>query len=156
MKPTYITPLAVALLATGALAGRSLVADDKQPEAPQAAAPATGGQTASTIDPDRKPGLGQPSFKRQEGEVTSKQKVVVRKKVEIPTVRITEEKADLNRMEFQHFKAVGVPSQIAQNILDYRDEIGIFRSVDQLRNVPGMSDEVFAKLKMKAAAVPPA
>ncbi|OFZ19914.1 MAG: hypothetical protein A2X94_14760 [Bdellovibrionales bacterium GWB1_55_8] len=76
-------------------------------------------------------------------DVQTKERVVVERSTQIPTVRSTREGADINRMSAEHFIAMGFPEELARNVVEYREEHGPFVSVDQLKAVPGMSEEFF-------------
>ena len=55
---------------------------------------------------------------------------------------------DLNTATLEELEAVpGIGPVTGQRILDYRDEIGSFESVDQLQNVKGIGDVTFEKIK---------
>jgi competence protein ComEA len=57
-------------------------------------------------------------------------------------------KVNLNTATVAQLDALpGVGSALAQRILAYRDQHGGFRSVDDLRHVPGIGDAKFAQLK---------
>jgi competence ComEA-like helix-hairpin-helix protein len=58
----------------------------------------------------------------------------------LPTVKQSTLKADINRMSASDFAALGIPKNVADNIVKNRDEHGgKFTSVDDLKQVPGMS-----------------
>ena len=44
-------------------------------------------------------------------------------------------------------KSVGINDNEARNLIDYRDEHGPFRSLDDLMNVPGFGPGTVSKLK---------
>lgn len=54
---------------------------------------------------------------------------------------------DLNRAKLDEFYKLPVDSTIAQNIYNHRKTYGIFKSVYELLNVPGMDQEKFEKIK---------
>ncbi len=83
-----------------------------------------------------------------EREVTQVQKGTA----EIPTIRIEEIKADLNRMDEDDFVAIGFPEDVAENIVAYREDRGNFTSVEQLRAVPGMDLELYDQFKDRLGA----
>src|SRR3954469_20311898 len=60
-------------------------------------------------------------------------------KERIPTVEEKHVKADINRMSADEFQKLGLSKSVAENVTKYRSEHGEFRSIDDLRNVPGMN-----------------
>lgn len=100
--------------------------------------------------------LGQPQVSESDTMIVSEREVTrtVKERTELPTIRVTEEKADLNRMTAQHFVALGVSEELASNIVDYRDTHGKFDSVNQLMEVPGMSRAEFNSIKDQVIAQP--
>src|SRR5687768_14901697 len=72
-----------------------------------------------------------------ETKIMTKRQVTVTEKSDIPTLRVNEVKADINRMEEKHFVALGYPEDVAKNIVEYRDDHGAFKSIDDLRKVDG-------------------
>jgi hypothetical protein len=111
------------------------------------------GEEGQVID-EQVVGIEEQDFARgeiEEGEAEIRTRTrVVRTEIEehsIPTVRVCDEMADLNRMDRDHFMALGLSEQAAASIVDYRDDVGEFASVDQLREVPGVDDEVMSQLE---------
>lgn len=84
-----------------------------------------------------------------EEEVTVRRRVVVRQmeELQIPTVRICEEYADLNEANVEQLVALGVPQNAAQSIVQYREEQGPFTSMDQLRQVQGIDQNTLAQIR---------
>lgn len=84
-------------------------------------------------------GLG--STQRAEGATEVKRKVVRTETVnrDVPTIRETRVKADINRMEAEDFVLMGMSREVAEKVVESRDDDGRFRSLDDLRRVPGVS-----------------
>ncbi|MEO5968540.1 MAG: helix-hairpin-helix domain-containing protein [Bdellovibrionia bacterium] len=71
-------------------------------------------------------------------------------KENIPTIVVGEKKADLNRMEFKDFRALGMTEETARNVVDYRkSHNNRFTSVEELKQVPGIDLEWFARNQNK-------
>jgi DNA uptake protein ComE-like DNA-binding protein len=86
--------------------------------------------------------------------IPSEQNVVESKEItrtissEIPTIKSTQYKGDLNRMSETNFEVLGVPADVSQNIINYRTQNGgKIQSVDSLKSVPGMNDQIFNQIK---------
>lgn len=59
-----------------------------------------------------------------------------------------DDRIDLNTATAADFEAVpGVGVTLAENILQYREEIGGFTSIDELRMVPGIGEKTLEKFK---------
>jgi competence protein ComEA len=67
----------------------------------------------------------------------------------VPTVENKMVKADINRMGKDDFVALGMSKQNAENIVNYRDKNGNFKSVDDLRRVPGVDQAWLEKNRDK-------
>ena len=73
-------------------------------------------------------------------EVVERRKQIIETEREsVPTVEEKRVRADINRMDTEDFAALGLPRNVAENITRYRDEHGKFRSLDDLKRIPGVS-----------------
>jgi DNA uptake protein ComE-like DNA-binding protein len=114
------------------------------------------GQQASTAAAQNQSGQGQSGQAQQQqsqqmlgeqnvsagtAQIQRQKKVVstVIVKEKIPTVKESTIRADINRMDAKQFTAIGFPSDVSQNIVQYRDRNGPFHSVNDLSNVDGVS-----------------
>lgn len=95
--------------------------------------------------------LGNPSKASGETAVTTEHQVTqtVRTKTKVPTVRSSTVKADINRMDANQFYVIGFPKEVAENAVKYRQENGPYKTVDDLKKVDGMNDDLFGKLQSK-------
>lgn len=100
--------------------------------------------------------LGQEHTSAGESEVrTERQETrTIASETDLPTVKTTSIKGNINRMEERHFRALGVPAGVSRSIVKDRDQHGAFRSVEDLRRVPGMSPTLFEEISGKLAAGP--
>ncbi len=85
-------------------------------------------------------------------EVLTERQVTVQETSEIPAVRTSSMKADLNRMNERQFVAFGFSEDIAKNIVEYREEKGNFKSVQDLKKVEGMDDNTYNRFKDQLGA----
>jgi DNA uptake protein ComE-like DNA-binding protein len=85
--------------------------------------------------------LGEQNVSAGTAQIQRQKKVVstVIVKEKIPTVKESTIRADINRMDAKQFTAIGFPSDVSQNIVQYRDRNGPFHSVNDLSNVDGVS-----------------
>ena len=114
------------------------------------------GQDVRSIEPVRGQELGRTTVTEGEKTVEAQKRVLESTIVEydIPTVRVCEEKADLNQMSAEHFAALGVSRDAAQRIVDYREQHGQITSIDQLRSVQGVDDQTLRSLEQQVAVRP--
>lgn len=114
---------------------------------------ACGGKEAR---PEKKEGsaLGETRRSTSETPVAVQRQVTrtITSQSEIPTVRTTTVRADINRMEQKHFVAIGFPQDVAKNIVEYRDDKGGFQSVNDLKKVEGVSDGLFNRMQGRLGA----
>lgn len=55
--------------------------------------------------------------------------------------------ANVNTATYEELKMVpGMNYELAQNIIDYREDIGLFTTLDDLRKVPGMTKKFIRKI----------
>ncbi len=54
---------------------------------------------------------------------------------------------DLNKAQMKDFIEKGIPPIIGLRIIQYREKKGIIKSVDELKNIEGMTPKIFKKLK---------
>lgn len=101
-------------------------------------------------------GLGQEQVNAQESNVTTSRQVTrtITSQTEIPSVRTTVVRGNLNRMQPSHFQVLGLRADLAKKVVEHRDDKGPFRSVDELRQVDGMDEGQFNAIKDKVAAGP--
>jgi len=61
---------------------------------------------------------------------------------------------DINSMSVEEFASLpGIDTELATNIIEYRDENGGFTSIDDLRDIPGCTREMVAGLRDLGATV---
>ncbi len=95
---------------------------------------------------------------REKGSATvESQKKIVTTETEteresIPTIGTTTHAADINRMNEEDFVALGLNDRLADKIVDYREKNGDFKSVDDLRKVPGINVSWFNSMRSKLGA----
>jgi competence ComEA-like helix-hairpin-helix protein len=70
-------------------------------------------------------------------------------KESVPTVARTEHKLDINRADRDDFQAFGLSREMADKIVQYRKDHGDFKSVDDLRSVPGFNLSWFQQYRSK-------
>ena len=65
--------------------------------------------------------------------------------IESPTAN---NKININTATISELQSLdGIGESKAQSIIDYRNEIGLFKSIDELKNVSGIGDTIFEKIK---------
>ena len=108
------------------------------------------------IEPVRGQELGRTTVTEDEKELQARKRVLETTiaEYEIPTVRICEEKADLNEMNAQHFSALGISPGVAERIVQFRDQRGRITAVSQLREVQGVDDSTLRSLEQQVAVRP--
>jgi DNA uptake protein ComE-like DNA-binding protein len=72
-------------------------------------------------------------------EIVDTTRRVETEKESIPTVAITQHKADINRMDSKDFMAMGLSKDAADRVVKYRKDHGDFKSMNDLSQVPGIS-----------------
>lgn len=95
------------------------------------------------------PALGSEQTKETEATVRRQKQVTRTVEVEenVPTITTVSEKVDLNRADQSDLVAIGVPSDVAQSIIQYREEQGRFTSVDQLSEIEGMTPDLMSSIE---------
>jgi competence ComEA-like helix-hairpin-helix protein len=132
--------IALMCVASGALALASCSSSPKHPEQNEAQA--------------SREGIAAPSVKEGETAVKRREVIVREHEEKIPSVATTKVRADINRMDEDHFRALGVPEKVAESIVDYRDDHGNFHQVSDLRMVPGMTENLYNRVKDKLGVSP--
>lgn len=91
--------------------------------------------------------LGQEKVTAGSAEIQRQKKVMTTETVreKIPTIRQTTIQADINRMNAKQFVGIGFPSDVAHNIIRYREQNGPFYSVKDMRNVEGVTPSLLRK-----------
>lgn len=100
--------------------------------------------------------IGTRDVEEGEAEVSVRRRVVVRQmeEMDLPTVKICEEYADLNELGADQLAALGVTQSAAQAIVQYREENGAFASLNQLTQVEGVDSNVLGTLRDAVAVTP--
>ena len=98
--------------------------------------------------------LGETQRHAGEAKVRSERQVTrtITSESEIPTVQSQTVKGDINRMEEKHFRALGFPKDVAENIVEYRDDHGPFKSVNDLEQVEGVDEAMLSRVRTKLGA----
>ena len=136
-KPRFSSIPLIPLLATAAML--SACAHGKHEEQQHAAAPPPVSQPVTLGSQSAQPGSTQVTTER---EVTA----TMIEKHQIPTVQITSLRADLNRVNAKQLEVLGLPQDVAQNTVKYRDVHGRFGDINTLMQVPGMNQELFSRV----------
>lgn len=58
-----------------------------------------------------------------------------------------ERKLDINRASRGDFLSAGISTKYIDGILDFREKVGAFERIEELRNIKGIGDATFQKLK---------
>jgi competence ComEA-like helix-hairpin-helix protein len=106
------------------------------------------GQTAQAGQTQSQPSmLGEEHVSPGTAQIQREKKVVstVIVKEKIPTVKEQTIRADINRMNAKQFAAIGFPTDVAQNIVQYRDRNGSFHNINDLANVDGVTQSMLDK-----------
>jgi comEA protein len=69
------------------------------------------------------------------------------KKEEAKPVEIQKMAFDLNTAQMNDFIDKGIPPIIALKIIQYRNKQGVIKNVEELKNIDGMTPEIFEKIK---------
>lgn len=65
----------------------------------------------------------------------------------------TEEKIDINRASAEDLIAInGIGPVLAERIVSYRQSIGRFNSIDEIKKVRGIGDYIFDKIRLRISA----
>jgi DNA uptake protein ComE-like DNA-binding protein len=92
----------------------------------------------------------------EQGEAQIQQEITVTEtrivEREIPTLIMQTEVADINRMESEHFEAIGFSEEIAQAIVAHRNEYGPYRSAEELQEVEGVDEILVNRLSKRLGA----
>lgn len=167
MKKNIVMPLlALALGAAGCSGNNKEVKQEsaasqagQQPSAEQEAqyqqeaAQQAGGQEAQQMGQQVGTPLGETQVNAGESTIQTQKQVTrtITSQSELPTIRSSTVKGDLNRMSPSNLESLGLSHEQASNVVQYRDDQGGFKSTEELKNVPGMTDNMFNKLKEKVA-----
>jgi DNA uptake protein ComE-like DNA-binding protein len=135
---------------SGQQAGQSAQSQKTQSTSGSQAQTGQTGQTAQTQSNQSNQSnmmLGEQNTSAGTAQIQRQKKVVstVIVKEKIPTVKESTIRADINRMDAKQFTAIGFPSDVSQNIVQYRDRNGPFHSVNDLANVDGVSQSLLDK-----------
>ena len=112
------------------------------------------GARTETREVYQQPGeIGKVESGKGSAEVQTRKEVIKTEtgKATIPTVEEKHVKADINRMNDKDFEQMGMPRESAESVIRYRHEHGNFASVDELRNVPGLSTHWLNQMSSKLA-----
>lgn len=82
-------------------------------------------------------------------EYTTKRQITqtLLNKEQIPTIEVCQSKADINRMQAKDFKALGFDMNTAERIVQQRQQKGSFKSVEDLSQIQGVSQETLTQVK---------
>jgi DNA uptake protein ComE-like DNA-binding protein len=118
---------------------------EKKEQAPNASSP----PPSAVLDQQAgsAPVLGQQSAEAGTAEIERRR--VVTERTEVPTLKTTSTKADLNRVSAEHLMALGVSRDLAENIIEYRQEHGSFKATNELLEVDGMNAGAYRSLSRK-------
>jgi DNA uptake protein ComE-like DNA-binding protein len=61
---------------------------------------------------------------------------------------------DINRMTKDDFRSVGLPDNVAKNVVEYRDKHDGFKSIDELSKVPGVTPEMLSPIRDRLGMSP--
>lgn len=100
--------------------------------------------------------IGAREVEEGEAEVDVRRRVVVQKieQLDVPTLRVCQEYADLNEISSDQLVAFGVPAEAAQSIVQYRERNGAFGRVNEITQAEGVGQEVLAQLQNTVAVNP--
>lgn len=100
------------------------------------------------------PALGETQRSAGEAKLKTERQVTrtITSESDIPTVRSATVKGDINRMDEKNFVTLGFPKTVAKNIVQYREDHGPFRSVDELDQVQGVDDRMLSRVRDKLGA----
>ncbi|MDZ7817396.1 MAG: helix-hairpin-helix domain-containing protein, partial [Aliarcobacter sp.] len=63
---------------------------------------------------------------------------------------IDDMRVDINRIDKENLRKIkGIGKKLAKIISDYREELGYFKSIDELKNIEGIGKNKFAQLKSR-------
>ena len=66
---------------------------------------------------------------------------------------LTEEKIDINRASVEGLMTIkGIGPVLAERIVSYRQSVGSFNSIDEIKNVKGIGDSLFDKIRLRISA----
>ncbi len=104
---------------------------------------------SSVIVEDTPPVIGERTVSEGEASVPVRKKVTrtVVEQAQIPTVNICEQKADVNRMDVDHFVALGFSREAAEKIVSEREDRGPFSSVPELAEIEGVDSGLLSQLE---------
>lgn len=65
-----------------------------------------------------------------------------------PIIDPQDERIDINRASFEQLQTLpGIGPTTAQNIIDYRNEVGYFETIEDIKNVSGIGEATFNTIK---------
>lgn len=82
-------------------------------------------------------------------EYKTKQQITetVLREQEIPTIQVCRSKANINEMDKEDFRALGFDQQAAERIVQTREQRGQFRSVEELSQIQGVSQDLLSRVQ---------
>ncbi|HUP58324.1 MAG TPA: helix-hairpin-helix domain-containing protein [Bdellovibrionota bacterium] len=138
--------LRVLIVGSAIVIAQACAGPEKKKQAPNTSSP-----PSSVIEqqPGAAPVLGSQSSEPGTAEIQRQRQVIVTEKTEVPTLKTTSTKADLNRIGSEHLIALGVSPELADSIVRHREEHGDFKSISELLEVDGMNTNVYRSLSRK-------
>jgi len=143
LKTTVLSTLAVGLLAlTACDSNRTDRAATNTDAEKREQTQVTGVQSNELNKTEEEKGSDKVSVQKQVTRtITSEERV--------PTILEGQKKLDINRMSAGDWTGLGMPKTIADNIVKYRDDHKGFKSIDELKQVPGVNDTMLRPFQGK-------
>ena len=100
--------------------------------------------------------IGSSNVERGAAQITVRRQVVTERigQLDLPTLRVCEEYANLNELEAEQLAALGVSRSTARAIVQHRQQHGPFATVDALDQVPAMTPDALTALRDSVAVLP--